>query len=241
MAKNSANAAASPTQKPLPPSPTSLKKTVWACIRLGRLHTLMGWAIFPAPAIYALILFFASHKPQLTQIHSAKTILLLFSDLYWRLLVCVMSYRSAGLAWDDLIDRDYDARVSRTKARPLPNGDVSVDVACAYIAVQSVVTWALGDALLGEQFGRVVLVGVVIFVPYPFLKRWTSLTQFFGAALISVGVLQGWAVFVFSEVVSGEAGEEGSMARGWTGLVEKLMVDWRLLGLLFAAEFAFEL
>ncbi len=170
------NSSIYPTQKPLPASASPFLHLIWACLRLGRLHTLMGWAIFPAPAIYALILSFTSHAAQLAQTHATSEILLAFTGLYIRLVICIMSYCSAGLAWDDLIDRWYDARVERSKQRPLPAGDISVDLACLYIAVQSAVTWLLVDGLLGEQVLRVTLLGTAIFIPYPFLKRVTSLT-----------------------------------------------------------------
>lgn len=199
----------------------------------------MGWAIFPAPAIYALILGFSSHITQLTQQHDdASEIISVFATLYLRLVICIMYYRSAGLAWDDLIDRWYDARVERTKHRPLPAGDISVDLTCLYIAVQSVVTWLLVDCLLGEQVLRTTLVGTVIFIPYPFLKRVTSLTQFVGAALIACGVLQGWAAFAFSNVAEAK-GMGGQM--GWKGLADGLLAERWVVGLLLAAEFAFEL
>lgn len=62
-----------------------------------------------------------------------------------------MFHRSAGLAWDDLLDRWYDVRVKRTKRRPLPAGDIAIDLACLFIAVESAVTWLLIDVLLEEQ------------------------------------------------------------------------------------------
>lgn len=198
----------------------------------------MGWAIFPAPAIYALILGFSSHSAQLAQTHDASEILLAFTTLYLRLVIVIMSYRSAGLAWDDLIDRWYDAQVERTKQRPLPAGDISVDLACLYIAVQSAVTWLLIDCLFGEQMLRVTLLGTAIFIPYPFLKRVSSLTQFAGAALIACGVLQGWTAFAFSNVAEA-AGVGGGT--GWRGLVDGLVVNRWAVGLLLAAEFFFEL
>lgn len=58
-------------QRNLPNTDTSISFTrpffhlIWACLRLGRLHTLMGWAIFPAPSIYALILGFSTHAAHL--------------------------------------------------------------------------------------------------------------------------------------------------------------------------------
>lgn len=112
-----------------------------------------------------------------------------------------------------------------------------MDIACLYIAVQSAVSWLLMDVLLRPQFCRVTLVGVVIFIPYPFLKRATGSTQLFGAALIAVGVRQGWTAFEFSEI----AGPAGRAVDEWSGLFRGLTPDWGMLSLLFVTDFVFEL
>ena len=190
-----------------------LKQTIWACIRLGRLHTVMAYAIFPAPAIYAVVVWFAIHKEQfLAAGIDRATILREFADVLVRLTVVIMSYRSAGLAWDDLIDRSFDGQVTRTKIRPLPAGDVSVDVACLYIAVQSFVTVVLTNALLPGHLIEAIFVGGALIIPYPFMKRFTSFTQFGGALLIANGVIQGWAACA-SSPLAGRIGE--TYGGGW--------------------------
>jgi 4-hydroxybenzoate polyprenyltransferase len=75
-----------------------------------------------------------------------------------------------------LIDRSFDAKVARTKMQPLPAGDVSIDIACLYVAMQSFVTLVLIDLLLPGHLIGATLVGAAVFIPYPFPKRFTSLT-----------------------------------------------------------------
>ena len=41
--------------------------------------------------------------------------------------------RGAGCTYNDIVDRDYDARVARTAARPIPSGQVSVAAALAFL------------------------------------------------------------------------------------------------------------
>jgi 4-hydroxybenzoate polyprenyltransferase len=216
-----------------------LKRTIWACIRLGRLHTVMAYAIFPAPAIYAVVVWFAIHKEQfLAAGIDRATILRDFADLLFRLTVVIMSYRSAGLAWDDLIDRSFDGQVTRTKTRPLPAGNVSVDVACLYIAVQSFVTLVLTNALLPGHLMEATLFGGALIIPYPFMKRFTSFTQFGGALLIANGVLQGWAACASSSL-AGRIGE--NHGSGWVGLGSMLWHNRGEISTLLMLEVLFEM
>src|SRR6185369_11797108 len=47
--------------------------------------------------------------------------------------------RGAGCAFNDIVDRDYDAKVARTAARPIPAGQISVRQAWAYLVGLSLV------------------------------------------------------------------------------------------------------
>jgi 4-hydroxybenzoate polyprenyltransferase len=218
---------------------TQLKYTIWACIRLGRLHTMMAWAIFPAPAIYSVVIWFAIHLPHFLPAGLPRTVILReCGSILLRLTLVIMSYRSAGLAWDDLIDRSFDGRVARTKTRPLPAGDVSVDIACLYIAVQSLATVLLVDGLLPGHMMRATLIGTAVFIPYPFFKRFTSLTQVGGALLIAIGVLQGWAACASSPIAT-RIGQE--YEDDWTGFASLVWERWDVLAPLFVAETLFEL
>lgn len=216
-----------------------LKRTIGACLRLGRLHTAMAWAIFPAPAIYAVVVWFALHQEKLLDAGiSGEAIIWECGNVLLRVVVVIMSYRSAGLAWDDLIDRSFDAKVARTKMRPLPAGDVSIDIACLYIAVQSFMTLVLTELLLPGHLMKATLVGAAVFIPYPFLKRFTSLTQFFGAFLIAIGILQGWSACVSSPLAARIGLAHGCDWNGFAGLVSQSRDE---LSALLIMEFFFEL
>src|SRR5437868_13221754 len=78
--------------------------------------------------------------------------------------------RGAGCTWNDITDRDLDARVERTRSRPIPAGQVSVSQALVFLIAQALV----GLAVL-LQFNRfAVATGVaslVVVAAYPFMKR----------------------------------------------------------------------
>src|SRR5687768_14659719 len=78
--------------------------------------------------------------------------------------------RGAGCTWNDITDRDLDARVERTRSRPIPAGQVSVTGALTFLVIQALV----GLAVL-LQFNRfAILTGIAslaIVAIYPFMKR----------------------------------------------------------------------
>src|ERR1700730_537142 len=47
--------------------------------------------------------------------------------------------RGAGCTWNDIVDRDLDAKVERTRSRPIPSGQVSVIQAAAFLIVQALI------------------------------------------------------------------------------------------------------
>ncbi|MGA8227201.1 MAG: UbiA family prenyltransferase, partial [Xanthobacteraceae bacterium] len=47
--------------------------------------------------------------------------------------------RGAGCTWNDIVDRDLDARVERTRSRPIPAGQVSVQQAAAFLIAQALI------------------------------------------------------------------------------------------------------
>ena len=101
--------------------------------------------------------------------------------------------RGAGCAWNDITDRDLDARVERTRSRPLPAGQISVAQAFAFLVLQALI----GLAVL-LQFNRfAILTGIaslVIVAVYPFMKRITWWPQVVLGLAFSWGALMGFAV-----------------------------------------------
>jgi 4-hydroxybenzoate polyprenyltransferase len=101
--------------------------------------------------------------------------------------------RGAGCTWNDITDRDLDAKVERTRSRPIPAGQVSVAQALAFLVAQALI----GLAVLA-QFNRfAVMTGVaslVIVAVYPFMKRITWWPQIVLGLAFSWGALMGFAV-----------------------------------------------
>jgi len=107
-------------------------------------------------------------------------------------LVGAVAMRGAGCTWNDIADRDIDARVARTRARPIPSGQVSVRNAKLFLLAQAMI----GLVVL-LQFNRfAVLLGIASLVTvavYPFLKRVTDWPQLGLGMAFSWGALMGWA------------------------------------------------
>ena len=108
-------------------------------------------------------------------------------------LVGAFVMRGAGCTWNDITDRDLDARVERTRSRPIPAGQVSVAQAAAFLVLQALV----GLAVL-LQFNRfAVMTGIaslIIVAVYPFMKRITWWPQIVLGLAFSWGALMGFAV-----------------------------------------------
>src|SRR6195952_5376604 len=103
--------------------------------------------------------------------------------------------RGAGCTWNDITDRDLDARVERTRSRPIPAGQVSVRQALAFLVAQ-----ALIGLLVLLQFNRfAIMTGIaslVIVAVYPFMKRITWWPQIVLGLAFSWGALMGFAVML---------------------------------------------
>src|SRR5450631_1134551 len=101
--------------------------------------------------------------------------------------------RGAGCTWNDITDRDLDARVERTRSRPIPAGQVGVPQAAAFLVVQALI--GLTVLLPFNRF--TVMVGIaslVIVAVYPFMKRITWWPQIVLGLAFSWGALMGFAV-----------------------------------------------
>ncbi|MGY4567709.1 4-hydroxybenzoate octaprenyltransferase [Bradyrhizobium pachyrhizi] len=101
--------------------------------------------------------------------------------------------RGAGCTWNDITDRDLDAKVERTRSRPIPAGQVTVTQAVVFMVLQ-----ALIGLLVLLQFNRfAVLTGIaslLIVAIYPFMKRITWWPQVVLGLAFSYGALMGFAV-----------------------------------------------
>jgi 4-hydroxybenzoate polyprenyltransferase len=105
--------------------------------------------------------------------------------------VGAVAMRGAGCTLNDIADRDYDARVARTRLRPLPSGRINVVQAGAFLLAQL----AVGAAVLFSLNGLSILLGLAVLGligTYPFMKRITYWPQLFLGLNFNWGALIGW-------------------------------------------------
>ena len=107
------------------------------------------------------------------------------------LLVGSIAMRGAGCVYNDIVDRDLDAQVARTRARPIPSGTVSVRAAWIWLVALSVV--GLAVLLRLRPLAQVVAVASLLPVAaYPFMKRITWWPQAWLGLVFSWPALVGW-------------------------------------------------
>lgn len=112
-------------------------------------------------------------------------------DLFAWFLLGAFAMRSAGCAYNDLVDSDLDARVERTRLRPLASGRVSRGAAWALIAILC----AIGLLVLMQLRPAAQLIALASLAPvaaYPFMKRVTWWPQAWLGLVFSWGALVGW-------------------------------------------------
>jgi 4-hydroxybenzoate polyprenyltransferase len=104
-----------------------------------------------------------------------------------------ITMRGAGCTWNDILDRDFDAKVERTRGRPIPAGEISVKAALVFLIAQSLIGLAvlLSFPLFAIVVGAASLLVVAI---YPLMKRLTDWPQVVLGFAFNWGALLGWAV-----------------------------------------------
>jgi 4-hydroxybenzoate polyprenyltransferase len=106
--------------------------------------------------------------------------------------VGAFAMRGAGCTWNDIVDRDLDASVERTRSRPIPSGQVTVTQAALFLLGQS-----LAGFLVLISFNTFTIAlgiaSLAIVAVYPFMKRITYWPQIVLGLAFSWGALMGWA------------------------------------------------
>ncbi|HEY5009270.1 MAG TPA: 4-hydroxybenzoate octaprenyltransferase [Caulobacteraceae bacterium] len=104
--------------------------------------------------------------------------------------------RSAGCAYNDIVDRDIDAKVARTAGRPIASGRISVRQAWAFLAVCSLLAFVilLSLGLIAILLG---IVSLGLIAAYPFMKRITWWPQAWLGLTFNWGVLLGYAAATY--------------------------------------------
>ncbi len=117
-----------------------------------------------------------------------------WQQIWYGLLLGIgsIAMRSAGCVWNDILDRDLDAQVERTRGRPLPAGDVTVARAACFMLLLC----ALGLAvlLLLPRLAQIMaLCAIPLVALYPLMKRITWWPQAWLGLTFNWGVLVGYA------------------------------------------------
>jgi 4-hydroxybenzoate polyprenyltransferase len=148
-------------------------------LRLARLDRPIGSWLLLMPCWWSV---------GLAAVHARESVNLWHLVLF---LIGAFAMRGAGCTWNDIVDRDLDGRVERTRSRPIPSGQVTVAAAAGFLVLQALV----GLAVL-QQFNRftiyVGLASLAVVAVYPFMKRITYWPQIVLGLAFSWGALMGW-------------------------------------------------
>ncbi len=112
-------------------------------------------------------------------------------DLILLFALGAMAMRGAGCTYNDIIDRDFDAKVARTAQRPIPSGEVSVPQAWVFLALQLLVGFAI-LIQLNTLTIRLGVASLLLVVSYPYMKRITFWPQAWLGLTFNWGALMGW-------------------------------------------------
>lgn len=143
-----------------------------AYLRLMRLHRPIGSLLLLWPTLWALWIA-GNGRP--------------YPYLVAVFVLGVVLMRSAGCVINDYMDRGFDARVARTRGRPLATGEVSAREALLLFFGLSALALVL-VLTLNRQAIALSVVAVLLAVSYPLMKRYTHMPQAY------LGVAFGWGI-----------------------------------------------
>jgi 4-hydroxybenzoate polyprenyltransferase len=153
-------------------------------LQLMRLDRPIGtWLLF-WPCVFGLMLGAAADERRFLD----------WRDLYYVLLFAVgaVVMRGAGCTFNDIVDRDIDAAVARTRGRPIPSGAVSAKKAAALLVVLCLI--GLGILLQFNWFAiGLGAASLLLVAAYPFMKRITWWPQAWLGLTFNWGALLGFA------------------------------------------------
>ncbi|WP_343232379.1 4-hydroxybenzoate octaprenyltransferase [Microvirga terricola] len=150
-------------------------------LRLARMERPIGWWLLLLPCWWsAALAALAGGKPWPNPGYCV-----LF-------LIGAVAMRGAGCTYNDIVDRDLDARVERTRQRPLPSGQAGLKGAVIFLTLQCAVGLAVllqfNDFAIATGFASLGIVAL-----YPFMKRFFWMPQIVLGLAFAWGALMGWA------------------------------------------------
>ena len=149
-------------------------------IKLTRLNKPIGILLLFWPCVWGLALAF----------YFQEELNIFLKHIFLFFLGSILM-RSAGCIFNDIVDKNFDIKVERTKERPIASGKISVLNAIVYIVLLCLVSFLI---LLQFNFLTIVLgIGSMILAfSYPFMKRFTYWPQLFLGLTFNWGIMMGW-------------------------------------------------
>ena len=150
-------------------------------IELTRLNKPIGFMLLFWPCLWGLTLGYFFNNETIIYL---KYIALFFLGS--------ILMRSAGCIFNDIVDRDFDKKVERTKNRPIASGKISVFESFIYVVIL-----CLASLLVLLQFNKLTIIlgmsSMIFAFSYPFMKRITYWPQLFLGLTFNWGIIMGWA------------------------------------------------
>jgi 4-hydroxybenzoate polyprenyltransferase len=111
--------------------------------------------------------------------------------------------RSAGCIINDIVDKEFDKKVKRTKTRPIASGKISVQQSLIYVVVLCILAFLI---LIQFNFLTIILGMGSMFLAfsYPFMKRITYWPQLFLGLTFNWGIIMAWTALnndISSEII----------------------------------------
>jgi 4-hydroxybenzoate polyprenyltransferase len=165
-----------------------LPRSLWPYAQIARWDRPIGWQLLLWPCLWsAALVASAGARP-------GAELIAVLPNLWHCVLFTIgaIAMRGAGCTWNDLIDKDIDGQVERTRSRPLPSGQISRKQAFGFLVAQALV----GLAVLLQFNWFAIWLGIAslgVVAIYPFMKRITSWPQAVLGLAFSWGALMGWA------------------------------------------------
>ena len=99
--------------------------------------------------------------------------------------------RSAGCIVNDILDKNFDNRVSRTKNRPIASGKISVSIGILYATILCILAFLV---LINFNYFTIILAlgSMPLAFTYPLMKRFTYWPQLFLGITFNYGLILGW-------------------------------------------------
>jgi 4-hydroxybenzoate polyprenyltransferase len=155
-------------------------KQIKIFIELTRLNKPIGFMLLFWPCLWGLTL--AYYYDENIFIYSKYILLFFFGSVLMR---------SAGCIFNDIVDKDLDKKVKRTKKRPIASGKISTTRAFTYVVLLCLIS-----LIVLLQFNLLTIIlgmcSMILAFTYPFMKRITCWPQLFLGLTFNWGIIMGW-------------------------------------------------